>query len=265
MRVRIRQAPSVQRCAPLLLLLAVPLAARGQASESEDAELPQLDLRAHVPRGWLRYDDEAAPLEPARWRRRMPRRCRTRGGYRRHCQGERRVATPSDAETARAERLSLGDRLTARWLMHHAPFDEWLAEAARTDARRTLRFPLPGGRLGRGFGRVRRGSVAHRRHNGVDIGAPEGTPIVAARGGLVAYADDGITGFGNALLVLHADGFTTFYAHCRALRVAAGAFVTRGQVVAEVGTTGFAWAPHLHFEWRQRGWPRDPALHFEAE
>ncbi|MEM1416340.1 MAG: M23 family metallopeptidase [Myxococcota bacterium] len=252
--------------ASILLVLAAGVRAQPtagvQAQPAADTEPKRLAIEERVPRAWVLNDPDSWPLEPARWRRRMPRRCRTQGGYRRFCQGERRVATPTAEERARAERLSLGHRLTARWLMHHPAFDEWLEAVAHTDAERRLTFPVPNGRLGRGFGRVRRGSVRHRRHNGVDIGAPEGSPIVAARGGLVAYADDGITGFGNALLVLHADGFTTFYAHCQALRVAPGAFVARGQHVADVGTTGFAWAPHLHFEWRQQGWARDPGPRF---
>ena len=86
--------------------------------------------------------------------------------------------------------------------------------------------------------------------------------ILAARGGLVVYADNGLTGFGNVVMLLHRDGFTTFYAHCRRVHVFAGERVERGEAIAEVGRTGFAPAPHLHFEWRQRGWPRDPVPHF---
>lgn len=142
--------------------------------------------------------------------------------------------------------------------MHRSPFDEWIRSVAHLGEEANLRFPVPGGRMGRGVGRVRRGSVRHRRHNGLDIGAPEGTSILAAQSGLVAYSDNGITGFGNAVLILHRGGFTTFYAHCSETLVAAGEFVERGQVIAKVGETGFAWAPHLHFEWRQRGWVRDP-------
>ena len=101
-------------------------------------------------------------------------------------------------------------------------------------------------------------------HRGVDIGGvDEGAPIRAARGGLVAYADNELTGYGNVVILLHHEGYSTFYAHCRALRVFAGQRVERGDVIAEVGMTGFAPAPHLHFEWRQRGWPRDPAPHFQ--
>ena len=61
-----------------------------------------------------------------------------------------------------------------------------------------------------------------------------------------------------AVLLLHREGFSTFYAHCVETLVFAGQYVRRGQPIARVGDTGFAWAPHLHFEWRQRGWPRMP-------
>ncbi|HJK94968.1 MAG TPA: M23 family metallopeptidase [Polyangiaceae bacterium LLY-WYZ-15_(1-7)] len=227
-----------------------------------EVEALELRLDERVPRRWLHNDPDAFPLQPARWRRRVPRRCRTNGGYRRHCQGDRRVPEPHGPAAERARRLGLGDRMTARWLMHQPPFEEWVAAVAHLRDSRRLTFPVPEGRLGRGFGRVRNGSLRHRRHKGVDIGAPEGSLIVAARDGLVAYSDDGITGYGNAVLLLHREGFSTFYAHCVETLVFAGQYVRRGQPIARVGDTGFAWAPHLHFEWRQRGWPRDPAPHF---
>jgi len=225
------------------------------------AEL-RVDLLARVPRRWLHNDTDGYPLRPARWRRRLPRRCRTQGGYRAFCQGPRRVTTPTEAAARLATRLGLGHRFTARVLMHQPPFDEWIAAVAHLNDSRRLTFPVPNGRLGRGFGRTRRGSLRNRRHKGVDIGAPEGSPIVAARDGLVAYSDNELTGYGNVVILLHREGYTTLYAHCHSTLVAAGQFVRRGQLIARVGDTGFAWAPHLHFEWRQRGWPRDPAPHF---
>ncbi len=221
-----------------------------------------LDLLARVPQRWLHNDTDAYPLRPARWRRRLPPRCRTQGGYRAHCQGPRRVPTPSGAAARLAKRLGLGHRFTARYLMHRRPFDEWLLAVEHLPDARRLTFPVPGGRLGRGFGRTRRGSLRNRRHKGVDIGAPEGAPIVAAGDGLVAYSNNEITGYGNVVILLHREGYSTLYAHCHSTLVAAGQFVRRGQEIARVGDTGFAWAPHLHFEWRQRGWARDPAPHF---
>lgn len=253
----------------LSLMSAVLCWAGAVAQEAADEDLSvvaeaelRLVLEERLPPRWFSADTNAYKLRPERWRRRMPPQCRTQGGYIQHCQGERRVATATPEAAERADRLGLGRRETARWLLHKRPFPEWIAAAAGHDEERGLTFPLPGGRMGRGFGRVRRGSLRARRHKGVDIGSPEGSTIVAAQGGLVAYSDNEVTGYGNAVLLLHPEGYTTFYAHCVETLVAAGEYVERGQPIARVGETGFAWAPHLHFEWRQRGWARDPAPHF---
>jgi len=105
---------------------------------------------------------------------------------------------------------------------------------------------------------VRRGAIKHLRHNGVDISAPTGTPIRAAEAGLVIYANDEVRGFGKLLLIVHADGTVTLYAHCNQFRTKPGEYVKRGQIIAEVGATGFAKGPHLHFELRFRGHPLNP-------
>ncbi len=211
---------------------------------------------------WWSGAEASLPLEPARQRARMPRRCRTRGGYRQFCQGARAVPTPSGPAAELAAWLGLGHRATAMQMMHEPAFDEWLAATSGIDDDTHLTFPVPSGHMGRGFGFTRDAGLAHTRHDGVDIGAAEGADIVAARGGLVMYADNGITGMGNVLIVLHGDGSSALYAHCREIFVFAGQYVARGQRVAAVGQTGFARAPHLHFEWRTRGAPHDPSRRF---
>lgn len=220
-----------------------------------------VDLTDRVSPRYL-TDMDGWPLTPARWRRRVPPECRTRGGYRTHCQGERLVVEPTGPEAAYARRLGLGQRATALHLMHNRPFSEWTDAVADMETDGSLTFPVESGHMGRGFGRTRSGALSDRRHWGVDIGATEGAPILAAREGLVVYSDNELTGYGNVVMLLHQDGFTTFYAHCRRLHVFAGQRVERAQVIAEVGATGFAGAPHLHFEWRQRGWARDPTSQF---
>ncbi|MCA9607246.1 MAG: M23 family metallopeptidase [Myxococcales bacterium] len=250
----------MRRVLAALSLLALGLATPALADPTDDQVI--VDLAERVPERWLEDTTEDWPLTPERWRRRMPPECRTRGGYRDHCQGERRIAEPFGPAAELARRLGLGHRATAMQLMHARPFDEWLEAVARMDPDERLTFPVANGHLGRGFGHTRTGSMRDRRHWGVDIGATEGEPILAARGGLVAYADNGLTGYGNVVMLLHYEGFTTFYAHCRQVHVFAGQRVERGQPIAEVGQTGFAPAPHLHFEWRQRGWARDPVPHF---
>lgn len=235
-----------------------PAEGAGAANEEAAAELPSVDLASRVPPRWLPGAVDDWPLRPERWRRRMPRRCQTRGGFRDHCQGERLVPTPKGPAAELARRMGLGSRATALQLMHRRPFEEWLALVADSDPEETLAFPVPGGVMGRGYGRTRTGSLRHRRHWGVDIGAAEGTPVVASRGGLAVFSDNSLVGFGNAVMVLHREGYTTFYAHCQRTLVFAGQRVTRGQVIGRVGATGFARAPHLHFEVRRRGWARDP-------
>jgi len=247
----------------LLGALAAPAFA-DQAELSDGDAAAVVDLAERVPPRWMNDITDDWPLTPARWRRRMPPECRTRGGYRDHCQGPRLVPEPHGVAAERARRLGLGHRATALVVMHQRPFAEWMDAVDRLDADGSLTFPVLEGRLGRGFGRTRTGSLSHRRHWGVDIAAPEGSDIRAARDGLVMYSDNELTGYGNVVILLHAEGFSTFYAHCRRTHVFAGQWVERGQRIAEVGMTGFAPAPHLHFEWRQRGWARDPTPRFRS-
>lgn len=89
-------------------------------------------------------------------------------------------------------------------------------------------------------------------HNdGINIAAPLGTPVRAAENGVVAYAGNELRGFGNMLLIRHADGWMTAYAHNDTLLVKRGDNVTRGQTIARVGQTGNVSSPQLHFELRR--------------
>jgi murein DD-endopeptidase MepM/ murein hydrolase activator NlpD len=239
-------------------------ASRESVSAQAGTAIRRVVLEERTSAIWWSGAEASLPLEPARQRARMPRRCRTRGGYREFCQGARLVPTPSGPAAELAAWLGLGHRATALQMMHEPAFEEWQAAVAGIDDDTHLTFPVPSGHVGRGFGYTRDAGLAHTRHDGVDIGADEGADIVAARGGLVMYADNGITGMGNVLIVLHGDGSSALYAHCHEIFVFAGQYVERGQRVAIVGQTGFARAPHLHFEWRTRGAPRDPARQFHS-
>lgn len=96
-------------------------------------------------------------------------------------------------------------------------------------------------------------------HNdGLNIGAPLGTPVVAAENGVVAYAGSELRGFGNLLLVKHSDGYVTAYAHNQMLLVGRGDLVRRGQTIARVGSTGSVRSPQLHFEIRRGSRAIDP-------
>jgi murein DD-endopeptidase MepM/ murein hydrolase activator NlpD len=103
------------------------------------------------------------------------------------------------------------------------------------------------------------GAKASGLHNdGVNIAAPKGAPVRAADNGVVAYAGNQIRGFGNMLLIKHAGGLITAYAHTDKLLVARGDVVSRGQVVARVGKSGGIDAPQLHFEVRKGSQAVDP-------
>lgn len=96
-------------------------------------------------------------------------------------------------------------------------------------------------------------------HTGIDIGAGTGSNIVAAESGTVILAAYGWNGgYGNYIIINHGNGLTTRYAHASALYVQAGQTVTKGQVIAAVGTTGNSTGPHLHFEVRINGSHQNP-------
>ncbi len=96
-----------------------------------------------------------------------------------------------------------------------------------------------------------------KTHAGVDLAAPQGTKILAGQTGVVRFAGTS-SGYGTMLELEHADGTRSRYAHCSRLLVDEGARVRRGQIVAEVGSTGRSTGPHLHFEVRRGGEPIDP-------
>ena len=95
-------------------------------------------------------------------------------------------------------------------------------------------------------------------HAGVDFGVPSGTPIHAADSGIVIYAGSGMRGYGNVVIIDHGGGLSTLYAHNSSLTVRAGQSVSKGQVIARAGSTGYATGPHCHFEVRRNGAPTNP-------
>jgi len=97
-------------------------------------------------------------------------------------------------------------------------------------------------------------------HDGIDIAAPEGTPIRAAASGWVLYAGV-LRGYGRVVILGHDYGLTSVYAHSRDVYVRVGTRVQRGSVIASVGRTGRATGPNLHFEIRRANVAADP-LHY---
>ena len=94
-------------------------------------------------------------------------------------------------------------------------------------------------------------------HTGLDIAAPNGTAIRAAAAGTVTYAGYHYS-YGNLLIVTHANGVQTYYAHCSRLYVSVGASVSQGQTIAAVGSTGNSTGNHLHLEVRVNGTAQNP-------
>jgi murein DD-endopeptidase MepM/ murein hydrolase activator NlpD len=103
-----------------------------------------------------------------------------------------------------------------------------------------------------------------RAHEGVDLPAPTGTPVIAAADGEVVYVGDGIRGYGNLVVLQHPGDLLTVYAHNSAVYVTQGQSVRAGDRVAAVGQTGRASGPHLHFEVRQGQIPRDPMSYLQG-
>jgi murein DD-endopeptidase MepM/ murein hydrolase activator NlpD len=94
-------------------------------------------------------------------------------------------------------------------------------------------------------------------HEGVDFMADPGTPIHAAGGGIVVYADT-YAGYGNMIEIDHGNGLISRYAHASKVLAKVGDVVMKGQKIGEVGNTGRSTGPHLHFEVRHRGAPQNP-------
>jgi murein DD-endopeptidase MepM/ murein hydrolase activator NlpD len=95
-------------------------------------------------------------------------------------------------------------------------------------------------------------------HDGIDIAARKGTPIRAAEKGKVIYSDNGISGYGNLIIIQHSGGFHTVYGHNARNLVDVDEQVNKWQVIAEVGNTGRASGYHLHFEMRKNERAVDP-------
>jgi len=96
-----------------------------------------------------------------------------------------------------------------------------------------------------------------RMHEGIDLGAPSGTPIHAAAAGVVVYCG-WMEGYGNLTVIDHGGGIATAYGHQSSIAVSCNEQVSEGQVIGYVGSTGHSTGPHLHFEVRVNGTPVDP-------
>jgi len=97
-----------------------------------------------------------------------------------------------------------------------------------------------------------------RKHEGIDIAAPKGTPIYSAAAGEVVFSGWGPTGYGKMVIIKHLHHLTTVYAHNSKILVKKGTRVKQGQKISLMGSTGRSTGPHLHFEVRNDTKPKNP-------
>lgn len=124
-----------------------------------------------------------------------------------------------------------------------------------------IRFPVKYGRISSHFRTRRKHPLLHfvRPHYGVDLTAPYGTPIKASSDGKIKYRGRK-GGYGNVVILQHAGGYGSVYGHMKKFAKGqhVGSTVRRGQVIGYVGSTGLATGPHLHYEIRYHGKPKNP-------
>jgi murein DD-endopeptidase MepM/ murein hydrolase activator NlpD len=126
------------------------------------------------------------------------------------------------------------------------------ADAASTDGKQ-FRWPVRG-RIISGFGTKPNGE----KNDGINLAVPEGTSVKSIEAGTVIYAGNELEGYGNLVLIRHAGGWVSAYAHNEDLQVKRGDTVRRGQIVAHAGMTGSVTSPQVHFELRMGAKPVNP-------
>jgi murein DD-endopeptidase MepM/ murein hydrolase activator NlpD len=140
-----------------------------------------------------------------------------------------------------------------------------------SDGSTAFASPVPGAVRTQGFGctdfwlePVNPACPGGHFHGGLDLAAPQGTPVRAAASGLVLAVRWDPTGYGLYLVIDHGHGLTTLYGHLWQAAVVLGHPVFRGEQVAQLGSTGNSTGAHLHFEVRTGGRPADPELFLAA-
>ena len=165
-----------------------------------------------------------------------------------------RIADPSKIETGQRVLIPRAKKV----LKVEIYIDDVVAEPAETakTAYKKLDFIWPvEGKISNTFE-----EAESRRHQGIDISTPIGTPIKASNAGKVLYSNNGIRGYGNLIILRHSEEYVTVYAHNQVNLVEEGAWAEKGQIIGKVGQTGKATGPHLHFEIRKNNKALDPLL-----
>ncbi|HMI90885.1 MAG TPA: LysM peptidoglycan-binding domain-containing M23 family metallopeptidase [Polyangiales bacterium] len=172
-----------------------------------------------------------------------------------HGRVRRKVSASERRSLAIAERLGLGSVRAAGALLHGRVEARWIRAADGVGRfPGTLLWPVHSGSYVRGYGSGQGGY-----HKAMDIMGKMGWNVRAAAPGIVGYAGDQISGFGNMVMLVHPGGWVTLYAHNSVNFVSAGQRVNRGDILAEVGSTGRSMGPHVHFELIQGNNNCDPA------
>jgi murein DD-endopeptidase MepM/ murein hydrolase activator NlpD len=144
-------------------------------------------------------------------------------------------------------------RLAQSAPIEEAPVETPVKAAEATGALPTFRWPVRG-KVITSYGAKTNGKA----NDGINLAVPEGTPVKAAEDGVVAYSGNELKGYGNLILIRHANGYVTAYAHASELLVKRGDTIKRGQVIAKSGQSGEVGSPQLHFEIRKGSSPVDP-------
>jgi murein DD-endopeptidase MepM/ murein hydrolase activator NlpD len=137
--------------------------------------------------------------------------------------------------------------------VEEAPAQTPVKASEATGALPTFRWPVRG-KVITSYGAKTNGKA----NDGINLAVPEGTPVKAAEDGVVAYSGNELKGYGNLVLVRHANGYVTAYAHASELLVKRGDTIKRGQIIAKSGQSGEVGSPQLHFEIRKGSTPVDP-------
>jgi len=159
--------------------------------------------------------------------------------------------------------IELINRNTLYQALWYAPKDgtpgAYYTFDGRSMKRPFLRSPVEFSRVSSGFG-GRDHPLHHqwKQHKGVDFAAPQGTKVIATADATVEFAGQQ-NGYGNIVVLKHANGYSTFYAHLsRFAGLREGQHVSQGQLIGYVGSTGWATGPHLHYEFRYNDVPQNP-------
>jgi murein DD-endopeptidase MepM/ murein hydrolase activator NlpD len=157
-----------------------------------------------------------------------------------------------------AQFANAGRMLEALWFQQPGQAGGYFDFQGHSLEHQFLAWPVAFTRISSNFA-MRFHPLLHRwiKHEGTDFAAPMGTPVRSVGVGRVDFAG-WQNGYGNVIHVDHGNGDTTVYAHLSHIGVRLHESVQRGQLIGNVGMTGWATGPHLHFEFRENGQQRDP-------